>query len=1037
MPTVPGADWRTEFGVEGRRPPSLFTSKNQITPSTPQAHLLRRAFDTLEIEGVLCADHSPLAYFKLAERITPEDEADLHRRFWNHGGAALLVLVTDKKVHVHSGMTRPTDNRDAFPSLVTKLDRVAGGLKEFMVSIETGEFFGTHQRWFDPNQRVDRDLLDNLRDTREKLDGTSQGIPADVLDALLCRLVFTCYLFDRKVIGESYLADLDIRGASHLRGVLGFPNRQKAKTALYRLFEKLREDFNGDLFSDSLDVEKDVVQDQHIGTLHDFFQGTRVRDGLMAFWPYDFGFIPIETISAIYERFLKDEQKTQGAFYTPRFLAEVVLDTALAGSGPLIGRRFLDPACGSGIFLVGLFNRLAEEWKQVNPTTQNEKQVNPTAQNDRAATELMQLLRASLFGVDVSLTACRITAFSLYLAYLDQLLPRDIQALQHKGKALPRLVASEEDEGNIRCIDFFNDKRRIPTDVSLVIGNPPWGSTANEQSPSGVWCAEHDRPLPDKQIAAAFVWKAPQHVAEDGRVCLVLPHGVLFNHSEKALSFQKSWVKGHAIDRVLNLADFQRFLFEKAGHPAVVVSYRKPAPMNAAHRIEYWGPKADWTVTKAEVITVAPQDRTSFTVGTLLQDLDGPDAPQLWKQRFWATPRDWRLLDRLGLYPRLRDVVRQPRDCSTSKPWLMAEGFQPFGENDPPGTRRVLTLPSLHFIPATAPALDLFLLERDCKTLPNRGIEVRRRLQNVDIFRAPHVIVAKGYTSIAFSKFDVSFQHALRGIHGPSEDQDLLAFLAAYLRSPLARYFLFHTSSNWGISRQEVHVHEVLRLPFPLPEEHSNPERAWQIVRDIAKVVDDASRVADADFVDRVGIVSDAEAKIEPLIEEYFDISPLEKLLINDTINVIIDSIRPTRARPLVPTVTPATQPIRQAYLDRLCGTLNGWTKHGPFAVRGQVRGSETLGVGVAVIEKVEGSQAAEPMRKLSRDVLQLLDRVRKAMPQTHATLDIVRGVMVFDRTRLYMVKPIGHRFWTQTAAMNDADEIAGTILMSSQVEGS
>lgn len=39
---------------------------------------------------------------------------------------------------------------------------------------------------------------------------------------------------------------------------------------------------------------------------------------------------------------------------------------------------------------------------------------------------------------------------------------------------------------------------------------------------------------------------------------------------------------------------------------------------------------------------------------------------------------------------------------------------------------------------------------------------------------------------------------------------------------------------------------------------------------------------------------------------------------------------------------------------------------------------------------------------------------------------------MVFDRKRLYMVKPIGQRFWTQTAAMNDADEIAGTILMRS-----
>ena len=37
---------------------------------------------------------------------------------------------------------------------------------------------------------------------------------------------------------------------------------------------------------------------------------------------------------------------------------------------------------------------------------------------------------------------------------------------------------------------------------------------------------------------------------------------------------------------------------------------------------------------------------------------------------------------------------------------------------------------------------------------------------------------------------------------------------------------------------------------------------------------------------------------------------------------------------------------------------------------------------------------------------------------------------MVFDQDSLYVVKPIGQRYWSQTAALNDADEIAGTILM-------
>lgn len=179
--------------------------------------------------------------------------------------------MTEDHVHIYSGMTRPvpaTVSTNELPSLVDSLDRVPDGLREFIVAVESGEFFQRHQPSFDPKQRVDRHLLDNLQATREKLDAaTRKKIPSPVLDALLCRLVFTCYLFDREVIGEKYLADLGIRGTSDLRDLLSNPSPSKAKDGLYRLFEKLKEDFNGDLFSNDLATEKDLIHDQHITTL--------------------------------------------------------------------------------------------------------------------------------------------------------------------------------------------------------------------------------------------------------------------------------------------------------------------------------------------------------------------------------------------------------------------------------------------------------------------------------------------------------------------------------------------------------------------------------------------------------------------------------------------------------------------------------------------------------------------------------------------------------------------------------------------------
>lgn len=65
----------------------------------------------------------------------------------------------------------------------------------------------------------------------------------------------------------------------------------------------------------------------------------------LGFWPYDFKMIPVETISAIYEDFLTTEdpekQRKHGAFYTPRFLAEMVVEVAIQGEPDACNWSFL------------------------------------------------------------------------------------------------------------------------------------------------------------------------------------------------------------------------------------------------------------------------------------------------------------------------------------------------------------------------------------------------------------------------------------------------------------------------------------------------------------------------------------------------------------------------------------------------------------------------------------------------------------------------------------------------------------------------
>ena len=744
-------DWQLEFGIDKQNYPNFFSGKDELTSPIPQAHVLRHAFNLLDLDGILCIENAPIIYFKQVERFEQDEILRLHRQFWNHGGAPILVLIARDRVNIYSGMSRPVSKEDVsetLPSFVKNIDRVSDGLRKFLISVESGAFFRQYSRSFDPSQRVDRDLLSNLRDTREVLEeNTERDIASNILDALLCRVVFTCYLFDRGVIGKNYLSELGIENSSHLKDVLNTRPTRDAKAALYKLFDKLGDDFNGDLFNDDLAKESRHITNKHIQILNDFFHGTKVRGGQKTFWAYDFGFIPIETISAIYEYFLKAEDQKDGAFYTPRFLAEIVLDSALEEFDTLLGKKFLDPACGSGIFLVGLFNRIAEEWTQANPN----------ARNDRRARELMRILRESVFGVDINPIACRISAFSLYLAYLDQLSPRDIQKLQKKGGALPRLVINFDDtdsditgstNGNIRCADFFQNTLPFPTNVDVVIGNPPWKSIATKSTPAGRWCKENRKPIPNNQIATAFVWKAAAHVSANGRVCFILPHGTLVNHHTQAIKFQQEWISQHTIQRVLNLADLRQYLFSEAIHPAIVVTYTNGESKKPNHRIEYWSPKSDWTVTQAEVITVSPLDRTEIRVDDILNDLHGPDAPQIWTQRFWGSPRDLRFIDRLSIYPRLRDHVRKSSEKNSTKPWVRAEGFQPLGKNDNQNKSKTITLPSDKFLAAKhvrKNGIDLFLLPTDCEVLQTRNIVLREKSNtNTEIFEPPHVLIPKG-----------------------------------------------------------------------------------------------------------------------------------------------------------------------------------------------------------------------------------------------------------------------------------------------------
>jgi hypothetical protein len=1022
--SLSGTTWRDELALTGRTPPLFFADLASVEAAgtaAAQAHHLRRAFEALELDGILCQDNAPIAYFREVPRLTPKLVSELHRRFWNLGISPLLVLIDAAEVHVYSGLATPRPDGDTPAAederLVVRLVRVAQALevRQLALAIESGEIFHREQHAFDRNRRVDRQLLQNLKATRDAMAavGPARLDPRN-LDNFLCRVVFTSYLFDRRVIDQRYLRDAGLASAATLRDLA----EQKQ---LYRLFARLSEDFNGDLFSDDLAAEAREIREAHWRILTSFLSGTDIVTGQGSFWPYDFSVIPIETISAIYEHFLKaadpGAKKEKGAFYTPRFLAEMTLDMALDGMKDLLGKRFLDPACGSGVFLVGLFNRLAHEWSQRHPE----------ADYTRRADGLIEILKHNLVGADESPTACRIAAFSLYLALLDQLKPPQIRELQKRKRFLPPLVSSAStggEGGTIHCGDFFD----LPVNgrFDVAVGNPPWASLSGPERPAERWCTSRNLPIANRQIALAFVWKTAGHVSTDGRICFVLPNGVLFNHQAKALEFQREWLARHSVESVLNLSDFQRFLFEEAEFPAVVIRYR-PTATGTKH-VSYWSPKTDWRVLHAEVVSVAPEDRTNLAVSALLADLKDPEAPLPWKVHFWATPRDIKTIDRLSMYPRLEAITSQPRSRERKR-WLAGQGFIPEPTGKKPASKPNPWSKDQLFLDAKSDAIDLFVIGRDASALGHRFPWLLRPRTAHEIFEPPHVLVTKSLRA-AYCGYPVLFRHALQGIHGPQVDRHLLQFLAAYFSSPLARFYLFHTTSSWGVNRAEVHLAELLSAPFPLPVDTNDPKRAQSIVAHVSAVVDRAITEAAQLIVDRRSVVEAARREITPLIYEYFDVDETERITIEDTNEIVIPSTRPTNAQSTLATLKPPDTAAQALYVDTLTSTLNHWARGGPQRVSGRSMTAVWSGVGAVELRRFGGAEPSRPAGD-DKELLTTLDRLRNLYRKQLGSVELLRGLKVFHEDTLYLFKPLQMRFWTRTAALNDADSIAASILAS------
>jgi len=358
---------------------------------------------------------------------------------------------------------------------------------------------------------VDREFLLSLDEWRKTLAVSICKSNANLNDeeinfavqATLNRLIFMRIAEDRGI--EPY---------GNLKSVI-----EKSDTygKLLELFFRADEKYNSGIF----DLRKDMitpfmkVDSKTIGGI--------LSELYYPVCPYEFSVLSVEILGSAYEQFLgkvirvteghhvKIEEKPEvrkagGVYYTPQYIVDYIVQQTVGkkidGKSPaeISSLRIVDPACGSGSFLLGAYQFLLDHyraWFMAHSQPSRGKKEQPLTPDGFLTTaEKKRILTTHIFGVDIDTNAVEVTKLSLLLKCLEGETQASIQqqfALWNE-RVLPSLDDNIRSGNSLIGLDFydleldFGEPKKIKPfsweknfhtvfaqgGFDVVIGNPPY-----------------------------------------------------------------------------------------------------------------------------------------------------------------------------------------------------------------------------------------------------------------------------------------------------------------------------------------------------------------------------------------------------------------------------------------------------------------------------------------------------------------------------------------------------------------------------------
>jgi hypothetical protein len=759
-------------------------SENLYYPDSDETknnHSWHKLFVGIQPQAIYMADNKPFVVF--CESHEKSISPILIKKIWN-AQIPLLIVSFENRIEVYNG--RSIDYNRDLVLLETLFDETVDENSPFSYwKISDAAFWSNYYEKLS-SPKLDVVMLDNIREATYSLKKT-QCAPFAVKAVL--RLIFIRYLIDRGVdlAYENLTGDVASSQAEFLTFL-------RDKTKLYNLFLYLKERFNGNLFElyeDEHGSEADLLDSSALDILYKLMSGDLILSSgqKSLFQLYDFNIISVELISNIYERFLGDErQKHDKAFYTPPYLVDYLLAQTVA---PFLREnhtcKILDPACGSGIFLVESARKLIE------------RAVVEKGNGALTDQELVDTVTECLWGIDKNPEAIDVAIFSIYLTILDYKDPKTL-----KDFKLPFLR-----DQNFFAEDFFSEQIEIylrGKEFDFIIGNSPWGSVSglHEQ-----YCQDRNLPIQEREISRSFVLRAKDFSNENTCCCLIVTSKLFYNKKSPAVCFREWLLVNAKIERYIELAAVRELIFSKVRGPAGVIIYRfsDDRKANEVNELCHLTLKPN-IFFKLFNIIVIEKNNHKYVPQSLLIENDWA-----WKTLVFGHAHDFHLIKGLiEKYPTVSETLEQ-FSLKHGTGICLADG-----KND------ASHLCGYWLIDAKKGIRPFEVTLEYGKTFTKKRI-YRAKKDKMDLFQAPYVLIKKGFDTktykfrAAYSDESFLYTDAITGICGRENDKNILLSLAGLINSSLYAYLNLMVGSSSGIEREQCFPAEIFKCPVIIDDE--------------------------------------------------------------------------------------------------------------------------------------------------------------------------------------------------------------------------